>query len=165
MNTKTTTFFRVALLLLVVFATYKIIIREEPWLLSTVNLIFHEAGHWVFVFFGETITALGGSLLQVLVPLICMVSFLRQHDLYAAAIMLWWCGDNIASVSIYMGDANALVLPLLGDGDHDWNTLFATWGVLIHAEFIAQIFWYLAITVMTLSILWALTITIKKSEV
>jgi hypothetical protein len=41
-----------------------------------VNLPFHEAGHIIFRPFGRLMTSLGGSMMQVLVPLVCMAVFL-----------------------------------------------------------------------------------------
>src|SRR4051812_24863367 len=44
------------------------------------DLVFHEAGHVIFGFFGRFLTVLGGSLLQCLVPIILAVAFLRQRN-------------------------------------------------------------------------------------
>ncbi|MFZ2256380.1 MAG: hypothetical protein WAW59_07155 [Patescibacteria group bacterium] len=51
------------------------------------NLIFHEAGHVIFMPFGELLAILGGSLMQLIVPgVIVYVFLLREHDPYAASI-------------------------------------------------------------------------------
>ena len=45
------------------------------------GLVFHEADHVFFMFFGDTLHSLGGSVMQLLVPTVCMVAFLtRYHD-------------------------------------------------------------------------------------
>src|SRR3954462_1087916 len=36
-----------------------------------INLVFHESGHIIFSPFGEFMTVLGGSLMQILIPLVC----------------------------------------------------------------------------------------------
>jgi len=46
------------------------------FIIYNVNLVFHEAGHVIFIPLGRFMTILGGSLLQVLVPLLCTVAFL-----------------------------------------------------------------------------------------
>ncbi len=46
---------------------------ESFWHL--VNLPFHEAGHLIFRPFGRLMTSLGGSLGQLLMPLVCLVVF------------------------------------------------------------------------------------------
>src|SRR5215467_8039838 len=46
------------------------------------DLIFHEAGHILFSPFGDFMMTLGGSLMQVMVPIVCAVAFLttsRDH--------------------------------------------------------------------------------------
>jgi uncharacterized membrane protein len=39
--------------------------------LHLIDLVFHEAGHVIFGLFGRFIAVIGGSLNQVLVPVIC----------------------------------------------------------------------------------------------
>ena len=51
-------------------------------------------------------TTLGGSLMQVLVPLVCAGAFLTTHwNPFAAAVMGWWAGENLMDVAIYINDA------------------------------------------------------------
>lgn len=138
--------------------TYCMASNNEPSVLSAINLIFHEAGHFIFIFFGETLQILGGSLMQLIVPLMCFVAFLRQRDFYACAIMLWWCGDNLVNISIYIADSNALVLSLLGNGAHDWNMLLAKWNLLVHAESIGTATGHVGTFIMVTSIIWAISL-------
>ncbi len=44
--------------------------------LHLVNLPFHEAGHIFFGLFGRWMTSLGGTLGQLLIPLVCLLTFL-----------------------------------------------------------------------------------------
>ena len=117
---------------------------EVP-LLSDMDLAIHEFGHMLFMpfgieFLGDTAMILGGSLVQVVVPLIFTFYFLRRRegkrDVHAAMICLWWTSINVLSVAIYCGDARAGVLMLVSgqtgqesDG-HDWNNLLGRWGML-----------------------------------
>src|SRR4051812_30626806 len=62
-------------------------------IISDVNLAIHEFGHYLFMPFGEMMTILGGSLFQVLFPLIFMGYFLvipARRDVHAATVCLWW---------------------------------------------------------------------------
>jgi hypothetical protein len=43
--------------------------------LHVVSLPFHEAGHIFFSPFGDLTTSFGGSLTQVLVPIVCWIAF------------------------------------------------------------------------------------------
>jgi len=97
-----------------------------------VDLIFHEAGHWIFMFFGEFIQVLGGSLSQVLVPLLFFGYFILRKEHFSASILLMWVGYNVVNVSYYMADAVTMRLPLLGGDNvvHDWNYLLASSNLL-----------------------------------
>ena len=83
--------------------------------LHLINLPFHEAGHILFSPFGEFMTTLGGSLAQVLVPIVCAGAFLTTSwNPFGAAVMGWWAGENLLDVAIYINDARALQLTLIG---------------------------------------------------
>lgn len=106
--------------------------------MHNVNLMFHEAGHALFRPFGEFMTILGGSLMQVLMPAIVTVAFLwKNRDPFGASIGLWWTGQSLMDVAVYINDARAMVLPLLGGGTgqdrpgfHDWNNILGMLGWL-----------------------------------
>ena len=81
-----------------------------------VDLVFHEAGHVIFGVFGRFIGILGGSLNQVLIPAICTAYFAWHHHPAAAAVMLFWVGESVTDVAIYVADGRDMALPLLADG-------------------------------------------------
>jgi hypothetical protein len=100
--------------------------------IDAVNLIFHEAGHALFSFFGEFIHIAMGSGFQVLLPLSIALYFFYTDQRFSGALCLMWVGQNLINVSVYAGDAILMQLPLLG-GDgviHDWNYLLTTLHVL-----------------------------------
>jgi hypothetical protein len=114
-------------------------------LIGDVDTAIHEFGHYLFMPFGRMMTILGGSLFQILFPLIFMGYFLRpaKRDVHAAMVCLWWASINMLGVAIYMADARAGKLMLLdgatgqeSDG-HDWANLFMMWGRLGHDTIIA----------------------------
>lgn len=121
-----------ALLALLVWWTVSLGTGVSSWcFLDFVNLAFHEAGHLFLGFGGKTLTYLGGTLGQLLVPGLLAVYFLvRERRPFAAAVCTWWFGQNFINISIYMADARSLALPLVGGGDHDWNELFFRFGLL-----------------------------------
>ena len=107
------------------------------YILGMANLVFHEAGHIILMPLGSFLSTLGGSLFQVLIPTVCLVAFLRQRDAFAAAVMLWWTGQNLIELAPYINDARAQRLILLGGvtgrdapGYHDWNNLLSRLGLL-----------------------------------
>jgi hypothetical protein len=102
--------------------------------LDYVNLIIHEGGHLVFSPFGYTITILGGTLGELLVPLLCGVYFFWQREATATAFCSFWFFENFLYIGVYMADARAEALPLVGGGEHDWNTLFYQWGLIMQDQ-------------------------------
>jgi hypothetical protein len=110
---------------------------EDPWYRSLwdgLNLGVHELGHILFSPGGEWWGVAGGSLAQILVPMVAALLFYRQRDWFAIAVAAFWLGTSLVNVAIYMADARDLLLPLvsMGGGDviHDWNYLFWEAGVL-----------------------------------
>src|ERR1043165_5313097 len=81
----------------------------------------HEAGHFLFMFFGRTLNILGGSFWQIAFMAIWFVIALRQKS-HVPLSALFWVGDNMMDVSLYMRDAPRRWLPLLGGhaSGHDW---------------------------------------------
>ncbi|MFZ3222844.1 MAG: hypothetical protein WA142_07085 [Rugosibacter sp.] len=108
--------------------------------MHNILLPIHEAGHVLFMPFGEFLTIAGGSLFQVLLPLAIGVAFLRKNrDPFGAAVCLWWAGISLIDLAPYIYDALHPQLMLLGghtgeDGPHDWIYLFETLGGLQHAQ-------------------------------
>jgi hypothetical protein len=97
-----------------------------------VDLIIHEAGHVIFMPFGEFVSIAGGSLFQVIVPAVFAGYFFRQRQFWSAALVLFWLGQSMLNVAVYAGDAVALQLPLIGGDDsiHDWNYMLDRLGML-----------------------------------
>lgn len=112
------------------------------FMVHNVNLVFHEAGHWMFGILGnETLMILGGSLNQVLIPLLVAVAFWVRRDAAGFAFALFWMFENFLDVAVYMADARALELPLiggLGEEAHDWRNLFMRWNLLAKDTLIAK---------------------------
>ena len=132
---------RVAALVLIAIYAIARIRNPEYWdPLDDLNLAVHEAGHLVFSGFGETMTILGGSLFQVIVPLAFVGYFTKTRQRYAAAATMAWVGVNLLNVSRYIGDARAQELPLLGGEDsiHDWWYLLINWDLLPRDTTIAR---------------------------
>lgn len=129
-------------LLLFIWGWYFILLEMESnaignSFMHAVNLVFHEAGHVIFRLLGNFMMVLGGSLFQILVPLIVMGAFIRQQNNFAASVGLWWAGQSMMDIAPYINDARARQLPLLGGGDgrdrpwmHDWYNILGDLGML-----------------------------------
>ncbi len=84
------------------------------------------------------LAALGGTILQLLLPLAFVAYFWHRADRHAASVALWWVGQNCWNVARYIADARAQELPLVGGGEHDWAFLLAEWGALARDQAIAR---------------------------
>ena len=120
-----------------------------------VHLVFHEAGHLIFMPFGEFMTVFGGSLNQVLIPAICAATFYWQGQYGSGAFTIFWVGQAITDVAVYAADGRDRILPLLGDSDpsmHDWGRILSWWGMTERAESIGAFIFGLGMMVMLASL-------------
>ena len=99
-------------------------------LLDGVDLAIHETGHLVFAPFGEFIGFAGGTMFQLIMPLVFAGYFWRRDDGHSASVALWWVGQNCGHIATYIADARAQELPLVGGGEHDWFYLLSATGHL-----------------------------------
>jgi hypothetical protein len=132
--------------------------------LHLINTPFHEAGHVIFSPFGQYMHSLGGTLGQLLMPLICMGTLLiKTRDPFGASVCLWWFGENFLDIAPYMADARALDLPLLGGnvghsspyGFHDWEYLLTEIDIIEYDIILAKTVYVFGSFIMLLSLLWA----------
>lgn len=139
-----------------------------------VNLPFHEAGHIFFRLFGSFITSLGGTLGQLIMPLICMGTFLiKTRDTFAASFCLWWLGQNFIDIAPYIDDASRLTMPLLGGnigmdspyGFHDWEFILKESGLIKFDHIIASLSFNSGKLLMILSFFWAGYLLIKEYRI
>ncbi|HTQ63064.1 MAG TPA: hypothetical protein VMI32_22775 [Candidatus Solibacter sp.] len=94
------------------------------------NLIIHEGGHMVFAPFGYTITILGGTLGELIVPFLCFCYFWWNRETTAVAFCSFWFFENFLYIGAYMSDARTSAMPLVGSEESDWTILFTQWHVL-----------------------------------
>jgi hypothetical protein len=133
-------------------------------ILHLVNLPFHEAGHIFFRLFGRWMTSLGGTLGQLLIPIICLLTFLIKYkNPFGASVALWWLGENFMDIAPYINDARNQELMLLGGitgreadyGYHDWEFILTEIGLLRYDHTLAHIAYSLGIVLMLISFVWA----------
>jgi hypothetical protein len=135
------------------------------------DLVFHEAGHVIFMPFGEFMTVLGGSLLQVLIPLICAGAFLwQEQNRFAAAVCLWWTGQNFVDLAPYISDARRLQLPLLGGltgaevEGHDWEYLLTALGWMHLDITLGRAAKFAGVVVMIAALSWAAMLLMNRRD-
>ena len=134
-----------------------------------VHLPFHEAGHILFLPFGSFLMSLGGSLTQVLVPLLCLGTFLvKTRDTFGAAVALWWAGQSLMDVAPYIADARALRIVLLGGRTgaevegHDWEAILSALGWLRYDILLGRLANLLGIVLMIVALAWGASVVARQ---
>ena len=121
---------RLALLALLLPYAAWLAVDYDYHLIDNVNLAVHEAGHMVFTPFGQTMHMLGGTLLQLLVPLVFVARFVLRGRPFDALVCGVWFAESLMYTAVYLGDAYMMSLPLVGGEIHDWNWMLSKLGLV-----------------------------------
>lgn len=139
--------------------------------LHNIVLPIHEAGHVFFIPFGEFLTILGGSFLQLALPFGIGIAFiLKNHDNFGASVCLWWTGASLVDLSPYIYDSLHPQMLLLGghtgeDGPHDWIYLLDTLGQLQNAQGWGAFAHALGGMIMLAALLWGAMVLRKQHKI
>lgn len=104
--------------------------------IDNINLLIHEAGHALFSYLGYTAGLWGGTLFQLMVPLLLAIGFAWRGDTFGTAFAAFFFFENFLNIARYMADARAMQLDLVTVGDagdaiiHDWFLIFSSLGLL-----------------------------------
>ncbi|MCX7194732.1 MAG: hypothetical protein NTV37_02280 [Proteobacteria bacterium] len=129
--------------------------------MHNILLPIHEAGHVLFMPFGQWLTILGGSLFQLALPGGIAIAFIWiNRDNFGAAIGLWWTSVSLIDLAPYIYDALRPQLILLGgsvgeDGPHDWIYLLDSLGQRANAQHWGALAHTLGGLVMLAALSWA----------
>lgn len=124
-------------------------------------LVFHEAGHVLFMPLGNWMTVAGGTLMQCLMPVVLGAALLwKNRDPFGAAFALWLLGVSVMDIAPYLYDALQPQLTLLGggtgeDGGHDFIFLLESLGLRHHAQRLGLLLHKLGAVLTLLALGWA----------
>jgi hypothetical protein len=144
---------------------------ENAVFMHLVNTPMHEAGHVFFRLLGEFMGIAGGSLFQVIVPLVFFGYFVWNEKPFSASIVLFWVGNSILDVYVYANDAVVMQLPLLSGltgsegGFHDWNYLLTETGLLASTPLVAKIIRFTGTLVIFAAIAGSFLYAVKGEEI
>jgi hypothetical protein len=139
--------------------------------MHNILLPIHEAGHVLFIPFGEFMTILGGSLFQVMLPMGIGIGFIwKNRDNFGAAIGLWWASVSLVDLSPYIYDALHPQLILIGghtgeDGPHDWIYLLTALGQIRNAQWFGMLVHTFGALFMISALTWALAVLWRQKRV
>jgi hypothetical protein len=141
--------------------------HPDEWrMIDGVNLIIHEAGHWLFRPFGEFLMIAGGSLSQVIVPAVFAGYFYFNKNNFSCALVLFWVGESLLNVSVSAADSVVMQLPLLGGNDsiHDWNYMLDQLNLLRQTGKVAFIIRSAGTLIILSASLWAIVGAYRSRE-
>jgi hypothetical protein len=124
-------------------------------------LVFHEAGHVLFMPLGQWLMVAGGTLMQWLMPVVLGAALLwKNRDPFGASFALWLLGVSVMDTAPYLYDALHPQLILLGgrtgeEGGHDFIFLLESLGLIQHAQRLGLLLHKLGAGVMLLALGWA----------
>jgi hypothetical protein len=135
--------------------------------LDSGNAVVHEGGHALFGHFGDFLGVAGGTILELLVPLLLALAFHARWQAVGYALFLLIVFENLLYVARYMADARARALTYIAIGGvsfsgdempdpnmHDWYNLFSGSGVLQYDTRIAAAVFKIAWVGMIGTVLW-----------
>jgi hypothetical protein len=150
---------RAALLAYLAYAGFRHMVDPDAtdWF-AGLTLGVHEAGHVLTRWAPFAFYVAAGSIAQVAAPIALALSFVKQRDYFAIAVAGCWLSFSLFGLSQYIGDARAMVLPLVtvggGDALHDWNYLLGQWNMLPMDTAIAGCVRAAAIAALFASVAW-----------
>lgn len=148
----------------ILISAYFLWIAYDPMqgsFLDNIDLAIHETGHLIFRLFGEFMMIAGGSLFQVIMPLVFVGYFIRQKSYYSAAIVGLWVGQSILNVWVYASDAVVMQLVLTSgftgaEGSfHDWNYLLTETGLIGSTRKVAGLIRFIGTATIVVSAVWS----------
>jgi hypothetical protein len=117
----------------------------------------HEFGHLFFAFMGQFMAVAGGSIMQLLVPIGAAALLLARREYFGASVAGCWLSFSLSNLAVYIGDAVAQQLPLVGfspDGGHDWYYLLDQFGALGYDLRLAMLIRRISFLVLAGSFTW-----------
>jgi hypothetical protein len=142
------------LVLILVALTITTLQSGPPRFIHTLDFIFHEAGHVLFMPFGYLIGLMGGTLGQLMVPTAFTLYFWRKKEYVSSFAMLWWIGENLIDISLYIQDAVYRTLPLWNENLlHDWHYILIEFGSLRHALTLGAAVRFVGASIMLIAVL------------
>lgn len=136
--------------------------------MHNILLPIHEAGHVLFIPFGEFMMILGGSLFQLMLPLgIGFAFYWKNHDNFGAALGMWWTSVGLVDLSPYIYDSLQPQMIMIGghtgeDGPHDWIYLLESFGQLPNAQVIGTAVHACGALFMIAALMWGAAVLWKQ---
>lgn len=114
---------------------------EAGGLFAGITFGVHEFGHLLFAAFGEFLGIAGGSLTQLLIPVLTGALLYHHRDYFGLSAAGAWLASSLLDLARYIADARVGDLALASFSEesvHDWTWLLGRMGWLQHDLAIAR---------------------------
>lgn len=158
---------------LIIVAVFFIMSDYDPYkhgFMHLINFPIHEIGHVLFGYFGKFFYVAGGSIFQIVAPILFCCYFFIHEKKFSGALTLFWVGNNFFDVAVYANDAIFMELPLWsfsgteGRTIHDWNYLLTQTSMIPHTHLIAGIIRAIGVVITMAAIILSLHFARKKEK-
>ncbi len=123
-----------------------------------------------FIPLGDFMSVLGGSLMQLIMPLTAAIALSRHGDPFGASAGLWWLGQSLMDLAPYIHDAGHGRMLLLGGvtgqdrpGYHDWTNILGRLDMLGSGHGLATFTDAIGVVLMLLALAWG-GLILKKAR-
>ncbi|HET6567570.1 MAG TPA: hypothetical protein VFG50_06365 [Rhodothermales bacterium] len=106
-------------------------------ILDKASFYMYEMGHYGFAIFGGSTQYAGGSIGQLVIPLLLVFFFLVYEYAFGLQVFLFWLGQNLVNLSTYLSHTSAPHPHPVGV--QDWQMLVATLGVSDYSLYIGAL--------------------------
>jgi hypothetical protein len=141
---------------------------DNASIFAGLTLGLHELGHLLFGFLPFFLVALAGSAVEVIVPILGMIMFLRQPDYFGIGVLGCWLSYNLFGIGRYIADSRAQegVYVTVGGGDaqHDWEYILDSVGLLQQDVAIGALVKLLAVVVGLASLGWSAWLLLEMAK-
>ncbi len=77
---------------------------------------------------------------------------------------MFWAGQNLINISVYMKDAVEMKLPLLGGGEHDWNFIFTRLNLLSQTQLLGSLCYLSGLAIIIIAGIFGLYAIFKENK-
>lgn len=122
-------------------------------ILNWTMFLFHEGGHFICQYFGQTIHTLGGTFFEYFIPLGFCFYLFKSGNINTSFLIISFIGINLKNTSDYIATAEQKMITTLGgEGSHDWNHILSLFSLLEYHKTISSLCLILGILVFLLGI-------------
>ncbi|MES2631059.1 MAG: hypothetical protein V4611_03815 [Patescibacteria group bacterium] len=125
----------------------------------------HEASHLAVFFLPAIFVAAAGSIGEIAFTFLILFATIKAKAYFAAVFASLWIMLAMRNVGLYIADARAQAIPLIGPGEnvqHDWNYILGQLGWLEYDKLMGNIVIWVGVAIGVLGLQFGLYLIIMK---